>query len=104
MTRAETRYETATLAPIAVLPEAILLGLHSAHLRRLCRGLLGPLYVDSCRLLCANSGHSQTVRRTGQVDQKRSFGIGSTTHPPDAIIGQSGRPIVGDGRSRWLCA
>jgi hypothetical protein len=30
MTRAKTHYETATLAPIAVLPEAILLGLHSA--------------------------------------------------------------------------
>ena len=30
---------------------------------------------------------------------RRSFGIGSTTHPPDAIIGESGRLILGDGRS-----
>jgi hypothetical protein len=26
------------------------------------------------------------------------------THPPDAIIGESGRLMMGDGRSRWQCA
>ena len=29
--------------------------------------------VDSSRPLRANSGHSQTVRRTGQVDPKEAF-------------------------------
>jgi hypothetical protein len=34
-----------------------------------------PLDVDSSRPDCANSGHSQTVRRKGQVDPLLTFPI-----------------------------
>jgi hypothetical protein len=34
------------------------------------------LYVDSCRLLRANSGRSPTVRRTGHIDPLLPFEIG----------------------------
>src|ERR1700722_18695325 len=42
---------------------------------QLSPGLERQLYVDSSRPLCANSGRSQTVRRTGQVDPNLPFEI-----------------------------
>ena len=48
----------------------------SAQLRRTNVDPQCPLYVDFSRPVCANSGHSQTVRRTCQVDPKLPFEIG----------------------------
>jgi hypothetical protein len=59
------------LARTTVLPEAVPEGELSAHFDVQGRGLLGPLYVDSSRLLRANTGHSSAARRTAQVDPKR---------------------------------
>jgi hypothetical protein len=36
-----------------------------------------PVNLVSSRPVSANSGHSQTVRRTGQVDPKHAFPVGS---------------------------
>jgi hypothetical protein len=48
---------------------------------------------------CANSGHSQTMRRTGQVDPKRAFKDG----PPNGWKARgSGTSAEGLGTLRWF--
>jgi hypothetical protein len=50
-------------------------------------------------LECANSGHSQTMRRTGQVDPKRAFKDG----PPNGWKARgSGTSAEGLGTLRWF--
>lgn len=49
----------------------------SAQLRRTDVDPQCPLYVNSTRPVRANSGPSQTARRTGQIDPKYAFPVGS---------------------------
>jgi hypothetical protein len=55
--------------------------------------------VDSSRPVSANSGHSQTVRRTGQVDPKRAFKIGPMDERYAAECGHRRNKTVRQERS-----
>src|ERR1700722_10850990 len=67
----------AALAGIPAVPEATTVRALSAQLRRpQLRSAMSALRRHETSLLClkcANSGHSRTVQRTGQVDPERKF-------------------------------